>query len=431
MTAIAVMPAALPPLSLAESPRIRLLTIFLLYLAQGLPVGLFIYILPAWLAQQGASASAIGSVMAMSALPWTFKLAYGPVMDRYALLSMGRRRPWIIAGQFALVVGLVGMALTNPGAADTSLIAAFAFATGLASAVQDVAVDGLAVDILPPGEIERVNAFMFGGQTLGIALAAGLGGYLAAWHGLPSALTAMAAITAAILLLVIAVRERPGERLLPWTEGCACTRSVDLHLGAFGAIFRGLFAALFTRETLVLVPGLIAITTAQGLFMGMAPIFSAEVLGWEKNTYSSWSSLAKLCAGCTAILCFGVAAARWGPRRMLIVCCLLGAGGALLLLSAQAHWSVPWLLIAIIFVYAGLFALRGVAAGSVSMRLCTPGVAATQFAVYMACLNLGTALGGILLGPLDRLGGIPAMLGGMAIFSLMGAAFFTAAKVGR
>ena len=55
-------------------------------------------------------------------------------MDRYAFLAMGRRRPWIIVGQLGLVAALVTMAYANPGVQQIGMIAAFAFAMGLASA---------------------------------------------------------------------------------------------------------------------------------------------------------------------------------------------------------------------------------------------------------------------------------------------------------
>lgn len=418
-------------LILSEHPQLRIATIFLLYLSQGLPVGLFSFAFPAWLALNGASAAAVGSVLAMSALPWTAKLAYGPVMDRYAFLAMGRRRPWIIGGQLALVAGLLVMTLANPGAQAVGVIAAFAFAAGLASAVQDVAVDGMAVDILAKDEIETVNGFMFGGQTIGVAVGAGLGGYLAAWHGLPSATLFLAVITGAIALLVVCVRERPGERLLPWSKGAASPRSIDMHLGAFGPIMRRLFIALSNRQTLMFIPALITLTTAQGIFLGMAPLFSVDVLGWEKDDYSWWSSLAKLAAGFAAVLLFGLAASRWGAKRMFIACGLMFAAVAFAMLALESYWHHPSLLVVTIFVYAALFALRGVAAGSVSMRLCVPAVAATQFSVFMACLNLGTALGGLVLGWLDEFGGIRAMFAAMAGFSLASAAFALVAKVGR
>ena len=420
-----------PSWTLSEHRNLRFVTLFLLYFAQGLPFGLIDFALPAWLAQNGASAAAIGGVQAMVILPWTFKLAYGLLMDRYAFLAMGRRRPWIIIGQFGLAIGFIAMAFANPGVHQIGLIAVFAFALGMSSAVQDVAVDGLAVDILPTDEIERVNGYMFGAQAIGVAVSAALSGYLIAYVGLPAAILTLAAIIAGILLLVLVVRERPGERLLPWTSGAPSQRNLDLHLGAFGPIIRSLFAAMFTKQTLILVPALVAIVAAWGIFLGAAPLFAANVLGWEKAVYSGWSGQASLVAGLAGALFFGMLAQRWGARRMFIGTALLGAASAGAMLSLQGYWTNPAFFIAAIFMFNALVVLRGVASGSLAMRLCTPAIAATQFAVFMAILNLGRTLASASLGWLDSLGGIPAMFTAMIVCSLLAATFAFAAKVGR
>ena len=431
MATAALAIAARPSLALSEHRNLRFVVLFLLYVAQGLPFGLIDFALPAWLAQNGASAAAIGGVLAMIILPWTFKLAYGFIMDRYAFLAMGRRRPWIIVGQAGLVAALVAMAIANPDVEQIGMIAALAFAMGLASAFQDVAVDGLAVDILPADEIERVNGYMFGGQAIGVAVGAAVSGYLIAYHGLPAATLALAAILAAIFMLVIVVRERPGERLLPWTTGMASQRSLELHLGAFGPIVRNLCAAMFTRQTLILVPALLAITAAWAIFLGLAPLFATNILGWEKASYTGWSSQANLVAGLACILLFGAAASQWGARRLFIASALVASAGAAAMVALQDHWANPAILIGAIFLFTTLAFLRGVTTGSLAMRLCTPAVAATQFAVFMAILNLGRTIASASLGWLDSLGGIPAMFAAMAVCSLLAAAFAFAAKVGR
>lgn len=431
MTDIAIAFNAPPSLALSEHRNLRMATLFLLYVAQGLPFGLIDFALLAWLAQNGASAAAIGSILAMMTLPWTFKLAYGFVMDRYAFLAMGRRRPWIIVAQGGLVATLVAMAIIDPGPQQIGLLAAFAFAVGLASSTQDVAVDGLAVDILPEDEIERVNGYMFGGQAIGTAAGAALGGALIAYQGLPAAALAIALPIAAILILVIMVRERPGERLLPWSEGAASQRNLDLHLGAFGPIVRNLFSAMFTRQTLILVPALLTVSAAWGIFLGLAPLFAANELGWQKDVYSGWSGQAQLIAGLAGALLFGIAATRWGARRMFIVGAALAGAFALAMFALQDRWADPRLFIAAIFIFTALAVLRAVTMGSLAMRLCTPAIAATQFAVFMALLNLGRAGASFSLGWLDSLGGIPAMFAAMALCSLIAAAFAFAAKVGR
>ncbi len=431
MVTVASAASAPTPFALSEHRNLRFVTLFLLYVAQGLPFGLIDYGLPAWLVQNGASAAAIGGVLAMIILPWTFKLAYGFIMDRYAFLAMGRRRPWIIVGQSGLVVALVAMAFANPGVHQIGLIAALAFAMGLASAFQDVAVDGLAVDILPADEIERVNGYMFGGQAIGVAAGAAASGYLIAYHGLPAAALTLAAVIASILMLVLVVRERPDERLLPWTKGTASQRNLDLHLGAFWPIIRNLFAAMFTRQTLILVPALLAVTAAWGIFLGLAPLFATNILGWEKAVYSGWSGQANLVAGIACVFFIGAAASHWGARRLFIASALMASACAAAIYALQDHWTNPALFIGAIFAFTTLAFLRGVTTGSLAMRLCTPAIAATQFAVFMAILNLGRTIASASLGWLDSLGGIPAMFAAMAVLSLTAAVFAFAAKVGR
>jgi len=334
-----------------------------------------------------------------------------------------------IPGHFSATI--YTMAFMNPGVEQIGLIAALAFAMGFASAFQDVAVDGLAVDILPTEEIERVNGYIFGGQAIGTAAGAAISGYLIAYHGLPAAALTLAAIIAAILVLVLVVRERPDERLLPWTKGAASQRNLDLHLGAFGPIIRNLFAAMFTQQTLILVPALLAVTAAWGIFLGLAPLFATNILGWEKAGYSSMAGQANLFAGVVCVLFIGAAASRWGARRLFILGALLSFVGAAAMVALQDHWTTPALFIGAVFLFTTLAILRGATGGSIAMRLCTPVVAATQFAVFMAIFNLGRSAASASLGWLDSLGGIPAMFAAMAICSLIAVGFALAAKVGR
>lgn len=196
-------------------------------------------------------------------------------------------------------------------------------------------------------------------------------------------------------------------------------------------IIRNLFSAMFTRQTLILMPGFIAVTAATGIFLGLAPLFSANILGWEKATYSGWASLAQLVAGLAAAVFFGNAANHWGARRSFILCSLATAAVALGMLALKADWTNSIFFISSIFLFNALFVLRAVAAGSLSMRLCTPAVAATQFAVFMAILNLGRTFASASLGWLDSLGGIPAMFTAMAVCGAVAAWFAFAAKVGR
>lgn len=413
--------------ALSEHRNLRFSVLFLLYLAQGLPFGLFQVAIPAWLVQNGASVAEIGAVLALVMLPWTLKLFYCFLVDRYAFLAMGRRRPWIIVSQAGIVVGLVIMAIVNPAASDASLIAAFAFGINICSSMQDVAVDGMAIDVLPPEEMARGNSYFFSGQVLGESLAAGLGGYLIAWHGMPAALLALAGVTIVILGAIIMVRERPGERLLPWTKGAAVQRNIDMHVGAFWPIIRDVLTVVVNRQILLLLGALFCGGAVAGLFIGLAPIYSVEILGWDKSTYSGWVSQASLVAGVLGLLFFGLLAEQLGARQTYIVGMVSVAVAALTMLALQPYWSAAVILICAIFVFQALITLRLATGSAMAMVQCTPAVAASQFTLMMAAGNFGLMTASASLGWLDGVGGLPAMFVAIIVFGLIGAvlAFFT------
>ena len=59
---------------LAESRPLRLSTLFILYVAQGVPLGLFWFAIPSWMAAHAASAADVGFVLGLTALPWTLSV---------------------------------------------------------------------------------------------------------------------------------------------------------------------------------------------------------------------------------------------------------------------------------------------------------------------------------------------------------------------
>ena len=92
----------------------KALTLCALYTAQGIPSGFISYTLIAYLAQQGFSAAEIGNMLFWVYLPWVFKFLWGPFVDNYHYLPMGRRRPWILGAQAGMVITVVIIALV-PG----------------------------------------------------------------------------------------------------------------------------------------------------------------------------------------------------------------------------------------------------------------------------------------------------------------------------
>ncbi|MCH2162653.1 MAG: MFS transporter, partial [Phycisphaerales bacterium] len=150
----------------------RLLVLCGLYVAQGVPFGFVTVTLAAALATAGATTEAIGSIIAMSTLPWAMKWIAGPFVDRFTIASMGRRRPWILLGQLGMVLTLVAMAGLREPTQQLALLGWLAFLHNCFNALQDVAVDALAVDLLRPEERGRANGLMYGSKYGGTALGA-------------------------------------------------------------------------------------------------------------------------------------------------------------------------------------------------------------------------------------------------------------------
>ncbi len=119
--------------------------------SSGLPLGLVWIALPAWLKYQGVDIKTIG-LFTLAQAPWTFKFLWAPLMDRYRLPFLGRKRSWMLFFQILLVAGLIGLAreAKNP---TVPVVAALAIFIAFASASQDIAIDGYAVEVLEKDEL--------------------------------------------------------------------------------------------------------------------------------------------------------------------------------------------------------------------------------------------------------------------------------------
>lgn len=169
------------------------------------------------MAEQKVSPAAIGSFLAITFLPWTLKLINGPIMDRWSFLPMGRRRPWILAAQAGMFATSVALAILPDPLGHMAWLTALGFLLNFFTAFQDVAVDGMAIEIIPVAQQPRANGFMWGGKTIGMAAATASGAWAINAYGLGVAWFVHAVLVGIIMLIPLAARERPGERLLPWS----------------------------------------------------------------------------------------------------------------------------------------------------------------------------------------------------------------------
>lgn len=124
--------------------------------SSGLPLYLLLNLMPAWLRTEGISLKAIGA-MALIQFPYTWKFLWAPLLDRYAIPRLGRRRGWMLATQICLFGLVAWLGRLSPGE-DLAGIVYVATAVALLSATQDIALDAYRRELLADSELGLGNA---------------------------------------------------------------------------------------------------------------------------------------------------------------------------------------------------------------------------------------------------------------------------------
>jgi len=128
----------------------RLFATVVLGFASGLPLALTGQALQAWLTVDGIDIATIG-FLSLVGLPYTFKFLWAPLMDRFELPGLGRRRGWLVLTQLGLAATLFALATTTPSA-SIRVFALLAVAVAFVSASQDVVIDAYRTDLLAHAE---------------------------------------------------------------------------------------------------------------------------------------------------------------------------------------------------------------------------------------------------------------------------------------
>jgi PAT family beta-lactamase induction signal transducer AmpG len=124
--------------------------------SSGLPLYLLINLLPAWLRSEKVDLSSI-ALLTLVQWPFTWKFLWSPLVDRYALPMLGRRRGWMLATQILLLVSIPLFGALRPQL-DLWTIAYLAAAVAFFAATQDIVLDAYRRELLPDPELGLGNA---------------------------------------------------------------------------------------------------------------------------------------------------------------------------------------------------------------------------------------------------------------------------------
>jgi PAT family beta-lactamase induction signal transducer AmpG len=387
--------------TLVDSYRARVLTLSALYVAQGVPWGFITVTMVTFLAAEGADAGELAYLLTLGTLPWSFKFLWGPVIDRFQIPELGRRRPWILIAQTGMIALLVTMLLVPDLTNNISLLGALFFVYNVFTALQDVSTDALAVDVLQSHEFERVNSYMFTAKSLGGVIGgAGLGTIIGI-VGIRGAFLIQIPILVAIMMVPLFMRERPGEKRFPWDEGEAVEAADDAaavggeegeEVRDFAIILSNIKTAFSVRSAQLGVAVSLVISLAF-ILIPILPLLFLRELGWTQEEFNATKGGIILVVTMLGAMAGGELGRRFGGKSSLMFAALSASLTTLVWGTFDHLWSEGWFMMLVWMVHTFLWAIVSICAYSLMMRVTWAEVGGTQFTGYMAMMNLSAIIG--------------------------------------
>jgi PAT family beta-lactamase induction signal transducer AmpG len=368
----------------------RVLVLGLLGFASGLPLLLTAETLGAWLTSAGSSLETIG-IASLVGLPYVVKWLWAPLLDRFPLPLLGRRRGWMLVTQLGLVAGIAAMGALDPRQAPVALAIA-AFLVALLSATHDIAVDAFANDSLEPAERAAGSALYVTGYRI-------------------------AMFVTGVVALILA--DHVAWRWIYWVFAAA------MGLGVLGTVLarepvvsaaiarpRTLGEAVWLPFRRLLDQRRIAVVLAFVMLYRFGDYFGQVALvnflkagaGFTFTEIATLHKAVSLAGVAVGGLLAGAAVARFGMRR-----CLIAFG------VAQAAANLGYVLLArdpslamlagVAFVDAWANALGAMTFVAYLMSRCEPAVSATQYAILTSMSSVGGRVFGFLVGPIHAVVG--------------------------
>ena len=142
----------------------RMLVCIFIGFSSGMPLYVLVQLVPAWLRSNDVDLATIG-LFSLVALPYTWKFLWSPLMDRFSLPFLGRRRGWALITQLALLLAIGALGMFDPRE-SLRVIVALVFVVSLFSASQDIVIDAYRRELLADDELGTGNSFFINAYRL-------------------------------------------------------------------------------------------------------------------------------------------------------------------------------------------------------------------------------------------------------------------------
>lgn len=414
--------------NLLATRRGRLFAFFALYMTEGIPLGFAATAIATQLRRQGVGPAEIGAFVGSFYLPWAFKWAFGPFVDVFRSQRFGHRRGWILLTQVMMAATLLSL-VAVPLPQGLALFTAILLVHNTFGAIQDVAIDSLAVNTLAQHERGLANGLMFAGAAVGQAIGGSGVLLMVGYVGFQFSFVFVAAVILLVTVFIVLPMKEAVIRSLPVAAAGSALRSAGAEMKMFAVqSFRSFFG---TRGAFSGV--FFAVLPAGAMSLGLSLQSNLAVeFGMNDDQVAIqtlWSSV--ISAACMVI--GGMLSDKLGRRRTLFVYL---AGMSLpviyLMLVLQSHGYVmprapggapmPELITALWIATLSYAVFQGLMYGTRSaifMDVTNPVVAATQFTAYMAMMNLAIAIAANWQGVAAEAWGYPVTLAVDAVTGLL------------
>jgi PAT family beta-lactamase induction signal transducer AmpG len=352
-----------------------MLVALLMGFSSGLPLLLTGSVLQAWMTEEGVDLGTIG-LFALVGLPYTLKFLWAPLIDRFSLPLLGRRRGWLLSIQLLLMVSIAALGWTHPGQSPYT-VAIVAWLVTFFSSSQDIVIDAYRREALSDRELGLGSSLYVNGYRVGLLLASGGGLILADF--LPFSMVYQ--IMAGGMLVGIVTTLFAPEPVI--VEGTPATLR-EAVIQPFTDYFRRHHALLVLLFILLYKVGdTMASHMSIPFYLDIG--FSKTEIGAVVKLFGFWATIIGSILGGLLILRTGIYRALWGFG---ILQALSTAGFALL---AEVGYSLP--LLAAVIAFENLSAGMGTAAFVAFMAsLTNRKFTATQYALLSSLMGIPRVL---------------------------------------
>jgi PAT family beta-lactamase induction signal transducer AmpG len=364
-------PQAIPPKETWREALLnrRMLICIMTGFSSGLPLYLLLNLVPAWLRTEGVDLSKI-ALFALVQFPYTWKFLWSPLLDRFALPWLGRRRGWMFAMHVALIGSIAAMGFLAPQD-ELWTIAYLSAVVAFFSASLDIAMDAYRREILPDAELGLGNSFYVNAYRISSLVPGSLALILADRMPWPPVFVITAAFLLPGLVMTLVVREPAATGAAPKTLSDAVVlpfREFIARSGWRHALLILLFIFLYKLGDSMAT----ALATPFYLEMG----YSKTDIGIVAKNAGLWTSVAGGMLGGLWMVKIGINRGLWVFGFVQLIS-ILGFAW----LSTLPYQSL-WALGVVIAVEALGVGLGTVAYVAFIARATDPRFTATQFALF-------------------------------------------------